>query len=392
LKDEDNLMNAISDFSFLMPTKVIFGLGKFDCVGTEASLLGKKALIVTGRNAMRKLGVTDKALKLLGESRVEFELFDQVESNPDTEKVEAGVRLALEKGCDLVIGIGGGSVIDAAKAIASSAGLKIPILELMKTGALSKGLPCIVIPTTSGTGAEVTLISVLTIKEKKRKDALRGVGNYPNLAIVDPQLTLQLTPYITADTGIDALTHAIEAYTSRRANPVADLFARKAIGLVSKSLRRAVYYGEDLVARTEMARASHLAGLAISQAGTGGAHGFGMTIGGICNTDHGVTVGLLLPAIMKLNLGTNLEKFADIAQLMGENTSGLSLHEAANLACESVSTLLRDIGLPDKLSQIGVTKDLFSEIIADTKTQNSWSGNPKPVSEDEMKQVMESLK
>lgn len=384
-------MNAIADFQFLMPTRIMFGVGMFEQVGKEASLLGKKALIVTGKNAMRKLEVTDRLLKRLDEHKVKFELFEQVESNPDTEQVEAGVQLALAKGCDLVIGLGGGSVIDVAKAVASSAGLKTPILELMKTGALSKGLPSIVVPTTSGTGAEVTLISVLTIKARQRKDALRGVGNYPNLAIVDPQLTLQLTPYITANTGIDALTHAIEAYTSRRANSVSDLFAREAIGLIARSLRRAVYYGEDLGARTEMALASNLAGLAISQAGTGGAHGFGMTIGGICNTDHGTTVGMLLPVIMRLNLGTQLEKFLDIAYLLGEDISGLSLHKGADLACEAVGRLLRDIGLPDKLSQIGVTKDLFPQIVKDTKTQNAWSGNPRPISEEEMKEVLELL-
>jgi alcohol dehydrogenase class IV len=384
-------LQSVSKLRYVMPTKVIFGAGEFAQTAAEASLLGKRVLIVTGKKAMRSLGFTERLLDLLAERKLEYELFEAVESNPGTEDVELGAALALEKGCDLVIGMGGGSVIDAAKAIACSAGLHIPIRELMKTGAPGKGLPCIAIPTTSGTGAEVTAISVLTLKEQKRKDALRGYYNFADVAIVDPELTLDLSPYLTACTGIDALVHAIEAYTSPNANIISDLLAREAIELIGKSLRRAVYRGADLNARGSMALASNLAGMAIAQAGTGGAHGFGMTIGGLCNTDHGTTVGILLPAVIKLNAVAVSEKYSEVARLLGENVAGLSLRSAANLAGEAVRTLLNDLGLPAKLSKIGVTEELYPAIIEDTLTQNAWKSNPRGFSKEEMLEVLESL-
>jgi alcohol dehydrogenase class IV len=384
-------LRSVLKLQFTMPTKVVFGAGEFAQTAVEASRLGKKALIVTGKKAMRRLGFTERLLDLLAERKLGYELFEAVESNPGTEGVELGVALALEKGCDLVIGMGGGSVIDAAKAIACSAGLHIPIRELMETGAPGKGLPCIAIPTTAGTGAEVTAISVLTIKEQKRKDALRGYYNFADVAIVDPELTRGLSPYLTACTGIDALVHAVEAYTSPNANTISDLLAREAIELIGKSLRQAVYRSADLSARSSMALASNLAGMAIAQAGAGGAHGLGMTIGGLRNTDHGTTVGLLLPAVIKLNAGAVPEKYAEVARLLGENIAGLSLRAAADLAGEAVRALLNDLGLPVKLSAIGVTAELYPAIIEDTLTQNAWKSNPRFFSKAELTEVLESL-
>ena len=376
---------------FNIPTKLIFGSDSINEVGEEASRLGSKALIVTGTSAMQRLGYTEMVKKLLEQSGVAFELFAKVESNPRISTVEEGVDLVKETECNLVIGLGGGSVIDAAKAIASSAGLGLPVQELMEKGMSGKGLPCIAIPTTSGTGAEVTGISVLTNSEKKRKDALRGLENLPNVAIIDPTLTLKLPPYITANTGMDALTHAIEAYTSKTASPVSDLFARKAISLVNQGLRRAVYYGTDLVAREKMALASNFAGMAIALAGTGAAHGIGMTVGGITDADHGTVVGLALPEVIRYNLPAALEKYRDIAELMGEKTKGLSLRAAAELAAVAVTKLLFDLNLPQCLSDIGVTREMFPELLADTKAQKVWLNNARAVSDEDKEKFFEVL-
>ncbi|NLG85393.1 MAG: iron-containing alcohol dehydrogenase [Firmicutes bacterium] len=380
-----------NEFQFFLPTQIIFGVGTLSKIGEETTRLGKKALLVTAAGTMRTLGYTAQVEKILEEHGIPYKVFEEVESNPSTATVELGVKLAREQGCDLIIGLGGGSAIDAAKAIASSAGLGIPILDLMREGMSKKGLPCIAVPTTAGTGAEVTHISVLTIKESKRKDGLRSPYNFPSVAIVDPSLTLGLPSYITAYTGIDALTHAVEAYTARAANPVSDLYARKAIILIKQYLRRAVFYGNDLEARKGMALASNLAGIAIAHAGTGAAHGIGMTVGGICNAEHGVVVGLALPTVIRFNLGTNLEKYKDVAELLGEETHGLSLRRAAMLAAEAVEALLADLNLPRRLGDIGVTEDLIPELMADTKTQRVWLNNSRLATDEEKEKLFRAL-
>ncbi len=384
-------MNRISDFQFLMPTKVLFGTGQISKTGEEAARLGKKALVVTGFKAMRQAGITGQVEQSLTAHGLTFELFEKVEANPSTDTVDAGVKLALETGCDLVIGLGGGSAIDAAKAIASAGGLNAPILTLMEKGMSEKGFPCIAIATTSGTGAEVTAISVLTVRSKNRKDALRSPYNFPDVAIVDPGLTLNLTPYLTANTGIDALTHAVEAYTSRTANPVSDLYACKAIALVNKYLRRAVLVGNDLEAREGMALASNLGGIAIAYAGVGAAHGLGMTIGGICNTDHGISVGIALPYVIEFNLAANLEKYRDVAQILGEDTKNLSLRDGAKLAAQAVLNLMIDLKLPLKYSKIGVQPELLTSLVEDTKTQRAMLNNPIFATEEDIKGLYQAL-
>lgn len=375
-------------YQALMPTKVIFGVGSIARTGDETAQLGTKALVVTGTSAMRSLGFTAVVEKSLSGKGIPYELFEEIETNPSTASVEEGVKTARDRGCDVVIGLGGGSAVDAAKAIASSAGLGIPVVDLMQNGMPRKGLPCLAIPTTAGTGAEVTHISVLTIRESKRKDALRSPHNFPTVAILDPALTLKLPPYITANTGVDALAHAMEAYTSRQAHPISDLYARKAMSLVNQYLRRAVLYGDDMEARTGMMLASNLAGMAIANAGTAAAHGMAMTIGGICNTDHGTTVGLALPAVLEYNLAANLEKHRDIASLLGENVEGMSLRQAAGMAAQAVRTLLNDVNLPLRLRDIGVTEETLPQLLADTKTQRAWLNNPRPVSPEDMERLL----
>ena len=384
-------MERIDALQFYLPTKIIFAAGAVAKTGEEAAQLGRKALVVTAAQTMRSLGYTTLIERSLVEKGLAYELYEEIETNPSMDTVTHGAELATAKGCDVIIGLGGGSAMDAAKAIASAAGLNRPIADLMQEGMQRKGLPCIVIPTTAGTGAEVTHISVLTNKDRRRKDGLRSPFNFASVAILDPALTMQLPPYITANTGIDALTHAIEAYTSRTAQPISDLYAHKAITLVRAHLRRAVRYGGDLEARKGMMLASNLAGIAIAHAGTGAAHGVGMTVGGVCNADHGTTVGLALPAVIEFNLAANLEKYAEIAVLLGEQTAGLSQRAAAALAIKAVQELLHDLGLPQSLGEIGVTADLLPQLLADTQTQRVWLNNPRLATAAEMESIFRSL-
>ena len=384
-------MPSSTEFQSYFPTRIVFGPGTVAKTGEEAARLGTKVCLVAAAGTMRQLGYLALVEKSLEESGISYEIFDEVRSNPDTDTVERGAALARRTGCDLVIGLGGGSAVDAAKAIAAAAGLNRPILDLMRDGMPGRGLPCLALPTTAGTGAEATHISVLTIAENKRKDGLRSPHNFPATAIVDPALTLGLPPGLTASTGMDALAHAIEAYTSRTSQPYADLCAGKAIALVAKFLRRAVYRGNDLEARAGMAMASNLGGIAISQAGTAAAHGIGMTVGGVCNTDHGATVGLALPAAMAFNLPTNPEKFAEVARLLGEKVDGLSTRRAAELAVKAVRTLLADLNLPTRLGELGVTREVLPMLLADTRTQRVWLNNPRSVTEEQMERLFAEL-
>jgi len=377
-------------FQFVLPTRIVFGSGQVATVGEEVSRLGNKALLVTPKS-FRNSGLAEKVERSLSAQGIPYEIFDNFEVNPRTDSVDAGAQLALETGCNVIIGLGGGSSMDTAKAIASAAGLNKPILQLMEEGMSQKGYPCIAIPTTSGTGAEVTGISVLTIEGKRRKDALRGIFNFPNVTIIDPELTLSLPPYMTATTGIDALTHAVEAYTSKTSHPVSDLYARKAIMLVNKYLRRAVFVGNDLEAREGMALASNLAGIAIAYAGVGAAHGLGMTVGGICDTNHGISVGIALPEVIEFNLATNMEKYRDVAELLGVKTADLSLREAAKLAAVAVRELMEDLNLPAKLSKIGVKPELFDSLVEDSKTQKAMLNNPRTVKEENIRDLYQAI-
>ncbi|MCD6257690.1 iron-containing alcohol dehydrogenase [Candidatus Aerophobetes bacterium] len=236
-------------------------------------------------------------------------------------------------------------------------------------------LPILAVPTTSGTGSEVTPYSVFT--SGKAKFAVRSPFTFPRVAILDPLLMASQSPYLTACTGMDALTHAVEAFVSRSAQPISDALAAQAIYLISRNLRKAVWTGDDIQARENMAVASNLAGMAIAQAGAGAAHGLGMVVGGFFDTDHGSTVGLLLPYIMEYNLSARLEKYAQVAYLMGERVEALSLREAALKAVSSVKNLIKDINLPSTLSEIGVRRESIDEMAKETLKQGAMKKNPK---------------
>ncbi len=384
-------MMEFNRFQYGMPTKIVFGIDTFNEVGEHAARLGTKALIVTGRSAMKKLGFTDRLNKLLEDQGLGYQLFDAVPSNPGVKTIDAGVELCRKTGCDVVVALGGGSAIDAAKAIACSAGLGIPMADLLKNPVEKPGLPVVAIPTTSGTGAEVTHISVLTIEEDNHKIGFRTSYTYPTVAVVDPKLCLSMPPYITAFTGVDALTHAIEAYTSRTASPAADVWAIRAIELAGKYLRTAVEDGKNLNARAGMALASTMAGVAISQAGTGAAHGIAMTVGGILGCDHGAIVGLSLPAVIRFNGPVQRDKLAHVAALLGVDTSGMTPEEAVEAAATAVEQLLRDLKLPMTIRELGGDPSLLDRFMEDTKKQGVWRNNPREASFSDMEELFRAV-
>jgi len=278
----------IKDLDFSMPTKLLFGQGRLKEVGEETRKYGQKALLVTGKRSAKKLGFTDGVIEYLKSEKVRTVLYDKVEPNPDKQTVDTGATLAKEEGCDIVVALGGGSALDVGKGITVVVSHGGEVWKYMGEGNVpGPTLPLIAIPTTAGTGSETTPFAMLSFREEKIKTFMGSPFIFPKVAIVDPTLMVAKSSYLSACTGMDALSHALEAYTSKLSQPISDRIALQAIELCSKSLPKVVMNGNNLEARTDMALASSLAGMAIAQAGCGNAHTIGNTVGGFFETDHG---------------------------------------------------------------------------------------------------------
>ena len=347
-------MGTIKEFNYLMPTKIVFGVNSINAIGSLAANFGGKAVLVTGKSSAKKFGYSQKVTDLLKENKIETVLFDEVTSNPDAAIIDKGAAFAREKNCKFVIGLGGGSAIDAAKGIAVGVAENDNIWNYVEGKPVQKSLPIISIPTTAGTGSETTPYAVISNKKIKRKDAFASEFVFPKISIIDPSLTLSLPPFFTSVTGVDTLAHAIEAYISLQSNPISDYFAIEVIKLVNNNLRKAAVDGKNIAARSSMSLASALAGFAIAQADTTIAHVIGEAIGAVYNTDHGLSVSIVLPVVMDYICASNFEKFANIADLLGEEISGLSLRDAALKAGDSLRKLVKDLKLPLNLKEIGV--------------------------------------
>jgi alcohol dehydrogenase class IV len=372
---DKRLKNEAMDINFYFPTRLVFGTGKFATLGEEVSKLGKRALLVS-YPSQSLVKVIQQAMSQLESHGVKTVLFAEATANPTNTLVDRGSELARREQCDVVIGLGGGSPMDTAKAIAVAAPEHADIWSIYEgKPILHESLPMVAVPTTAGTGSEATFYAVISNRELHRKEGFARSQFFPRVSIIDPQLTLSLPPRMTAETGMDTLTHAIEAYTSRLATPISDLFAAEAIRLVGKSLRQAVANGQDLDARTDMLLANTIAGIAITHADTCLAHVIGEAVGAVFNTPHGLSVSLSLPAVMEYNCLSNLVKYAGITRLLGAG-EGLSDREAALKSPSLVRDLLRDIGLPSGLEAIGVSES--SEVTELVNRPGMDASNPRP--------------
>lgn len=352
----------MNSFGFHFPTRLVFGNGTFETLGDEASRLGRRALLVT--YAGEPLAdLTARALKLLQASGVSVVVYAEAIANPTHELIDRGGELARQENCDLVIGLGGGSALDTGKGIAVTARQQTGIWQIFEGAPITQPpLPLIAVPTTAGTGSEATFFAVVSHRELHRKEGFARPQFFPTLSLIDPLLTLSLPPAITAATGMDALSHAIEAYYCKMATPLVDATAEQAIRLAGRYLRRAVFDGKDVTARYNMMLANTLAGMALTQSDSCLAHVIGEAVGAVYNTGHGVSVAACLPATMEFNCMANAEKFAAITRLLGEDGDCLTEREAARKAPAVVRDLLVDIGLPMGLAQLGVSE--LGEVLA----------------------------
>ncbi|MCD4685423.1 MAG: iron-containing alcohol dehydrogenase, partial [Anaerolineae bacterium] len=312
-------------FEFATATRIIFGAGKLADVGLIAAALGQRALVVTGKHTAR----ASRLLELLSDAGVDVTVF-AVDQEPTIAIVQQGTAQARDAVCDLVIGFGGGSVLDAGKAIAAlltNPGDPLDYLEVIGKGQplIAAPAPYIAIPTTAGTGAEVTRNAVLASPEQRVKVSLRSPLMLPDVALVDPKLTYSVPPDITAYTGLDALTQVIEPYVSHLANPLTDALCREGITRAARSLRRAVTHGDDAAAREDMALASLMGGLALANAKLGAVHGFAGPFGGMFHAPHGAVCAALLPHVMATNVAVlsqrapdhlALQRYTEIGQIV----------------------------------------------------------------------------
>ncbi|WP_018665410.1 iron-containing alcohol dehydrogenase [Heyndrickxia acidiproducens] len=350
-------------YDFFMPNVNYFGRGAVKVTGERCKILGaKKALIVTDR-FLSKLdgGPVEKVIATLKETMIDYVIYDGVEPNPKDTNVVDGLKVYQENHCNLILTVGGGSAHDCGKGIGIAATHEGDLYEnYAGIEKLTHPLPPIVaVNTTAGTASEVTRHCVLTNTKKKIKFVIVSWRNTPLVSINDPELMVGKPAGLTAATGMDALTHAVEAYVSLGANPVTDAQAVQAIQLISENLRQAVAYGKNIEARENMASASLLAGMAFNNAGLGYVHAMAHQLGGLYDIPHGVANAVLLPHVEKFNLISNPRKFADIAKFMGENIAGLSIRDAADKAIDAIRKLSEDIHIPSNLRELAVKEKDF---------------------------------
>lgn len=375
---------------FEVPTVMKHGLGAVSHLPGELAILGiKKPLIVTDAGVV-KAGILDQVLQPLKEAKVAYEIYDEVIFNPPLKTVADGTERYLKHNCDGLIAVGGGSTMDTAKAVGVEISHGEPVLEYECAEGkkeLTKRIPPLVcIPTTAGTGSEVTLWSVITDPARKYKFNVGGPLLAAHLALVDPLLHLSMPAEVTAGTGMDALCHAIECYTCAYAQPQTDAVALLAIEYAGKYLRRAVAYGQDVEARYYMAMSSMLAGLSYGAESAGAVHAMTQTMGGIFPVHHGVAVAATLTPVMEYNWMGEPAKYARMALALGVNTFGLSEREAALSAVEAVRSLTADIGIPS-LQSMGVTEKDIELLAQEAFNDPQTIGNPRDLTLESYKQI-----
>ena len=378
----------LSAKTFYIPPVLVIGSGASEQVGEESRKLGgKKGLIVTDE-VLLKLGILDNIQRALSQAKIQFAIYSGVFTEPTVEFVQEGLKTYKENGCDFLLAVGGGSAIDTAKAIAVMATNAGAIEDYQGLNKIPKGgAPLIAVPTTAGTGSEVTRYTIITDTKRDVKMLIGSPFLIPREAIVDPLLTLSMPRGLTAAVGIDALTHAIEAYVSVKAQPMSDIFCLSAIELISGNLRQAWSNGNNIEAREKTMLGALQAGIAFSNSSVALVHGMSRPIGAYFHVAHGVSNAALLAVVTEFSLIGSPARYARVAQAMGENVDNLTALEAADLAAKSIRRLIKDIKIPS-LQELGVDKakldKLAPKMAEDAIASGSPANNPRQATKEEI--------
>ncbi len=359
----------------IMPPTVLYGFGCLQNLGAKMKPLGGKALLVTDE-IMCNIGYVDKVKAILEEQEIKFETYDKVNTEPTTIFVNEGLKLFKEKKCDFLIAVGGGSPIDTAKAIGAMATNPGKLSDYMGMGKMVAAAPPIVaIATTSGTGSEMTKYTIIADVENNVKMLIGSPHIMATIAVSDPTLTMTLPAKTTAATGIDALTHSVEAYISIKSQPFIDVIALSSIRRIAKYLRIAWADGDNMEARSQMMIAAMEAGIAINNSSVTIVHGMSRPIGVLFHVPHGISNAVLLPAGMEFAMMGVPEKFAVLAEALGENVVGIPTIKAAKVAVEALKQLNDDLQIPS-ISGLGIDKDKFMAVAEKMAQDALNSGSP----------------
>jgi alcohol dehydrogenase class IV len=379
------MTSSIPSFSYHNPTAIEFGWGALARLPELVKSLGGKRVLVVGDPGVAKAGLVDRVVGTLG-SGVPVTTFTDIESDPDASSVDAGVQVARSKECDLIIGIGGGSAMDVAKVIGVMLTNPGNVRDYSGMGKIGRpGVPVIAIPTTSGTGSELTIWSVLSEKDKQQKFGVGSVLNCARIALLDPELTVSLPPAITAATGIDALTHALESYVNTATQPISEAMSEQSMTLIARSLRLAVAQPGNRLARADMLLASTLAAMAFNSTRLGLVHAYAMPLGSRFHIPHGLANAIMLPVVMRFNLPGNLAKFARIAEIFGEPVAGLSLRDAAERSVTAIQQLKADVGITARLGDFGMTEADLDGVAREAMLSGNVAVNPRQPTLEDMK-------
>lgn len=370
---------------FILNEVSYFGPGAREVLPQEITRLGlKKAFVATDKDLI-KFGVADKVLDVLRKAEIPFEIFSEIKPNPTVSNVKAGVAAFAESGADFILAIGGGSSIDTAKAIGIITNnpdfSDVVSLEGV-ADTKKKAVPIIALPTTAGTAAEVTINYVITDEENHKKMVCVDPNDIPAIAIVDAELMYTLPKSLTAATGMDALTHAIEGLITKGAWEMSDMFEIKAIEMIARHLETAVNEPSNAEARDGMAVAQYIAGMAFSNVGLGVVHGMAHPLGAIFDIPHGVANALLLPIVMEFNMPAALDKYVDIAKAMNVYKPGMTTEEAAQAAVDAVKDLSKRVGIPQTLTEIGIKEEDLDRLADAAFADVCTPGNPREVSKE----------
>lgn len=384
-------MEKGSFVTFQTPRTIKFGKGALQSVGELAANKGKKALIVSDE-IIEGLGFVEECKELLINKNIECAVYVGVSSEPTDTYVSEALEILEEEQCDLIISLGGGSCIDTAKAVAVVATNGGYIGDYMggRIIAEKESIPHIAIPTTAGTGSEATDVTVITNSLNNVKMMIKQPAFLPDAAIVDPILTISSPKSVTASTGVDSLSHAIEAYISRKANPMTDTFALSAMKLIVQNLKRCYFSGDDLYAREAMALGALQAGLAFSNASVCLVHGMSRPIGALFNVPHGFSNAMLLPAVLEFSQQEAIERLADLGRIFAGDSESLSDKEAAEIAVESVKNLCYELNIPNlKGWGIGIREfeNQLDKMAKDALDSGSPQNNPRVPTKEEIKEL-----
>ncbi len=375
-------------YSFFMPNLSLMGEESLELAGDEIKRLGfKKALVVTDK-VLVEVGLVNEIEKLLKNIQVEYEIYPETKPNPTVKNVEDGVKMYKETNCDFVISFGGGSPHDCAKGIALvlANGGSIKDYEGLDKSAKPQ-VPLIAVNTTAGTASELTRFTIITDEERHIKMAIVDKHVTPIIAVNDPILMYGMPKSLTAATGMDALTHAIEAYVSTIANPVTDANAQKAIELISESLVDAVNDGKNAKARDNMAYAEYMAGVAFNNASLGYVHAMAHQLGGFYDLPHGVCNALLLPYVEEFNIRGAAARLKDVAKFLGGNIEGLSDEDGAKLAISLIKDMAKKVGIPASLKELGVKEEDFDTLATNALKDVCGLTNPIQATKEEIIQI-----